>query len=138
MDYKVIGGAALALHGLARATEDLDLLVDPTDTNIARLREALRTLFDDPNVDEIVASEMRGEYPAIQYIPPGRPFHLDLLAKLGDAFDYPAIEAEFKTFEGVRVCVATPRMLHQMKRSTVRPKDRVDATRLAEAFGLEG
>lgn len=33
--------------------------------------------------------------------------------------------------------VVTPRMLHRMKRSTVRPQDRADAFRLADYFGFE-
>ena len=39
--YSVFGGVALNLHGLARATEDLDVFVAPERENIERLRKAL-------------------------------------------------------------------------------------------------
>jgi hypothetical protein len=62
---------------------------------------------------------------------------LDLLARLGDAFDFDGVEAEQKLAGGVMVNVATPRMLHEMKRDTVPVQDRADAARIALAFGLE-
>ncbi|HSM43400.1 MAG TPA: hypothetical protein VK969_00125 [Acidimicrobiia bacterium] len=47
------------------------------------------------------------------------------------------LETERVDFDGIEVTVVTPRMLHRMKRSTVRPQDRADASRLAEHFGFE-
>ena len=44
--YVVIGGMAMVLHGFNRGTEDIDLLVDRTIENIARLREELSILPD--------------------------------------------------------------------------------------------
>jgi hypothetical protein len=38
--------------------------------------------------------------------------------------------------EGIRVRVATPRALYQMKKDTVRPQDRLDAEVLRERFNL--
>ncbi|MCX7011950.1 MAG: hypothetical protein NTW86_05180 [Candidatus Sumerlaeota bacterium] len=40
--YLVIGGVAAVLHGVPRLTLDLDILIDPTEDNAARLLEALR------------------------------------------------------------------------------------------------
>jgi hypothetical protein len=39
--YLVIGGVASVLHGVPRATFDLDILIDPTDDNALRLLSAL-------------------------------------------------------------------------------------------------
>jgi len=83
--YKVVGGIALNLHGLVRATEDLDLFVDPDPTNVERLRTALKSVFADPEVDQISASDLGGDYPAIQYVPPDGAFSIDILARLGTA-----------------------------------------------------
>jgi len=79
--YKVVGGIALNLHGLVRATEDLDLFVDPDPTNVERLRTALKSVFADPEVDQITASDLGGDYPAIQYVPPDGAFSIDILAR---------------------------------------------------------
>jgi hypothetical protein len=39
--YVVIGGIAAVLHGVPRATFDLDILIEPTSTNASRLLAAL-------------------------------------------------------------------------------------------------
>ena len=38
--YVVIGGIAAILHGVPRATFDLDLLIEPTESNAQRLLDA--------------------------------------------------------------------------------------------------
>ena len=40
VDYVVIGGVAINFHGIARATEDLDVFIAPDPANVARLRAA--------------------------------------------------------------------------------------------------
>jgi hypothetical protein len=42
LEYVPIGAAAMGIHGLVRATEDLDLLIRATPENIELLRRALR------------------------------------------------------------------------------------------------
>ena len=135
--YAIFGAVALNLHGLARATQDLDVFISPTAVNISRLRNALKSVFDDPHIDEITADDLLGDYPAVQYVPPEGSFFLDILTRLGEAFAFDDLETERVDFDGVEVTVVTPRMLHRMKRSTVRPQDRADASRLAERFGIE-
>jgi len=135
--FKVVGGVALNLLGLPRATQDLDLFVDPSPDNVASLRGALHAVFDDPSIDEISAADLAGDYPAIQYVPPTGLFHIDLLARLGEAFDFASIEVEDRQVEEMRIPVATPRMLLRMKRDTVRPQDRADADRLRRHFAIE-
>jgi len=41
--YVVIGGIAAVLHGVPRATFDLDMLIEATEANAERLLQALRT-----------------------------------------------------------------------------------------------
>ena len=125
--YKVVGGVAMNVQGLARATRDLDVFVEPTAENLTRLRAALHSGFDDPSIAEITAEDLCGDYPAIQYVPPVEGFHIDILARLGEAFDFASIETEARTFEGVSVPVATRAMLYEMKRATVRLRDRLDS-----------
>lgn len=135
--YVIVGAAALNLHGLARFTEDLDLFVAPDHGNIERLRRALRSVFDDPQIDEISADELSGDYPAVQYIPPDGTFHIDILARLGDAFRFDDLEAVRLPFEDLTVSVASPATLYRMKRDTVRLKDKADAELLRQRFKLD-
>jgi len=135
--YVVFGAVALAMHGLPRATEDLDLFIAPDRDNIERVKAALRTVFDDPHIDEISADDLLGEYPAVQYGPPEGPFHIDLLTRLGELYDFANLESQRMDFGGVTVTVVTPAMLYRMKKQTVRPKDHVDAERLARRYDLK-
>ena len=138
VDYVVVGGVALNLHGLVRATEDLDVFIRPEADNIERLRRALRAVWDDPEIELITAEDLCGEYPAVRYGPPEGALYLDILTRLGEATTFADIEAETKELGGVQVRVATPRTLYRMKRNTVRPLDRADAAALRAAFPFDG
>lgn len=135
--YVVFGAAALNFHGLARFTEDLDLFVAPEPENVEALKRALQSVFDDPQVDEISADDLLGEYPAVQYVPPAGTFHIDILVRLGEAFQYEDLEAQRLPFEELTISVASPTSLYRMKRDTARLKDRADAELLKERFGIE-
>ena len=135
--YAVFGAAALNLHGLARFTEDLDLFIAPTADNIERLRRALQSVFNDPDIEQITAADLLGDYPAVQYVPPEGTFHLDLLTRLGEAFAYDDLEVVRLPFEDVTVSVVSPRTLYAMKKDTVRLKDRADAALLKERFRID-
>ena len=137
VQYVVFGGVALNLHGLPRATEDLDIFVAPERDNIERLKAGLRSVFDDPCIDEITADDLLGEYPAVRYVPPSGDFHIDILTRLGERFDFASLLSERVDLEGVLVSIVTPETLYRMKRRTVRPKDWGDAERLARRFGLK-
>jgi hypothetical protein len=137
--YVLIGAMAMAAQGLVRATHDLDFFVSPEAENVERLKRAFKILFDnDPNIDEISAEDLGGDYPAVEYTPPHGRYSLDILSRLGETFNYPDIESEtLTTAEGTRISVATPRMLYRMKRDTVRPQDKLDAAVIKEEFNLE-
>jgi hypothetical protein len=136
VDYVVVGAVAVNLQGLARATEDLDVFIAPKQENVERLKSALRAVFDDPNIDQISAEDLLGEFPAIQYIPPQGGFHIDILTKLGEAFRFEDLESEKVDLGGVSVTVATPATLYRMKKGTIRPKDWGDAEALRRRFRL--
>jgi hypothetical protein len=58
--YAIFGAVALNLHGLARSTEDLDLFLAPVEANIERLKQALHDAIDDPEIENITASDLLG------------------------------------------------------------------------------
>jgi hypothetical protein len=137
VQYAVFGAVALGIHGLARSTEDLDVFVAPERDNIDRLKQALRSVFADPSIEEISADDLLGDYPAVQYVPPEGAFHVDILTRLGEAFRWQDLEVLRMPFEGLTVNVVSPQTLYRMKRDTVRAKDRADAEVLRRRFGLE-
>lgn len=131
--YVIFGAAALNVHGLARFTEDLDIFIAPDRENVEHLKDALRSVFDDPHIDEISSDDLQGAYPALQYVR----FHVDILTRLGEAFRFEDLETARLPFESITVSVATPRTLYRMKRDTVRAKDKADAAWLRERFALD-
>jgi hypothetical protein len=134
--YIVFGAVALNLLGLARATEDLDLFVEPDRANIDRLKIALCSVFEDPEIEGISADDLLGDYPAVQYVPPEGAFHLDILTRLGQAFHFRDLEPIRVDLDGQPVTVASPRTLYRMKKATIRPKDWSDAAALKRRFNL--
>lgn len=137
VEYIVVGGVAVNFHGLIRATEDLDIFVRPTAENVARLRTALRAVYDDPSIDEISEVDLAGDYPAVRYYPPSGDLFLDIMSRLGEAARYEDLEAQEVESGGVKVRIATPRTLYWLKKGTVRDIDRFDAEALRMKFGLE-
>lgn len=138
LEYVLIGATAMALHGLVRATEDLDMFIRATPENIERLRVALRQAYDgDQHVNEISSSDLMGDYPAVRYYPPTGDIYFDVLTRLGESATFETIEAEVKDIQGTRVKVATPMALYRMKKGTVREQDHADAAALRERFNLK-
>jgi hypothetical protein len=88
------------------STEDLDLFVE--ESNIERLKLALKDAIADPEIEQIAAADLLGPYPAVQYFPPGGAFHIDILTRLGDAFHFCDLETERVPYEDVMVTVVTP------------------------------
>ena len=90
-----------------------------------------------PDIEQITADDLCGEYPAVRYGPPTETLYLDIMTCLGAATQYADLEVEEKEVGGVRVRLATPRTLYRMKKDTVRPIDHADANALRIAFDLE-
>ncbi|MGB3563059.1 MAG: nucleotidyl transferase AbiEii/AbiGii toxin family protein [Thermoanaerobaculia bacterium] len=128
LEYVLIGAAAMGFHGIVRATEDLDFFIGATAENVERLKRAFRQVYsDDPNIDEISADDLLGDFPAVRYYPPSGDLYFDVMTRLGDVAAFDTIESVVMEVEGIRVWVATPHALYRLKKDTVRPLDRQDA-----------
>jgi hypothetical protein len=112
VDYVVIGAAALNALGIVRATEDIDIMVRPSADNVARLRRALGSLWDDPDIAQITAEDLAGAYPAVRYGPPQGSLYIDIVARFGEAFAFDDVPAESVDIGGVHARIATPRALY--------------------------
>jgi hypothetical protein len=131
VDYVLIGGFAVILHGLSRLTADIDIFVKPETDNLERLKKALRKVF--PADDEIDSLSLRDlqDYAVVRY-GTADDFYIDLIAGIGEMFRYEDLEYEIRDVAGAQVRIATPETLLRMKKDTVRPEDRRDARFLAE------
>lgn len=89
----LVGGMAINMHGLVRATEDIDLFVKPDPANIERMKTALKAVWNDPHIEEILAEDLMGEYPVVRYGPPEGTLIVDILGRLGEAFQFEDLES---------------------------------------------
>ncbi len=137
VEYVLVGGVALNLLGLTRATEDVDIVLRLEETNVERLKNALRRVWNDSAIAEIRYDDLAGEYPAITYGPPGEAFGIDIVARFGEMFRYENLQTQTREWQGVQVRMATPQTLYRMKKDTIRPIDRSDAAELKDRFGLK-
>ena len=137
VEYVLVGGVAVNIHGIVRTTEDIDFFVRPTEDNVARIRAALRSIWADPHIDEITAADLAGDYPTVRYGPPTGDIIIDLLAGPGTAFHFDDLDSELRAFGGLQVRVATPASLVRMKQDTVRPRDQADAALLRQRFNIK-
>jgi hypothetical protein len=130
-EYVVVGAHALAVHGVPRATGDLDILVRPTPENAARLIRALRR-FGAPLAAHGVTE---GDFAAAGLVyqlglPPRR---IDILTEIsGVPFDEAAARPVEAWLGPVKVrCIGFDALLKN-KRASGRTKDLADAEALEE------
>jgi len=130
VDYILIGGVAIILHGMERLTRDIDLFVKMVPENIDKLRKALHTVFDDTSIEEITFEELN-KYPVIRYGTPNG-FYIDIMSRLGEAATFEDLEYEILDYQGIRIKIGTPETLYRLKKDTVRDRDKIDAIFLKE------
>lgn len=130
VDYILIGGLAVAYHGIPRFTEDIDLFVRRDPENISRLKNALRTVFDDESINEITYDDLV-EYAVVRYGTPDD-FYIDVMDRIGEAFTYEDLEYEVIESDGIPVRIATIETLIKLKKGTIREIDRLDVAMLQE------
>ena len=79
----MIGAMAMGMHGVVRATQDVDMLVRAEKGNIERIRIALRAAYpEDPFVEEIRDDDLLGDY-AVAILPAKRRVLLRLYRQTG-------------------------------------------------------
>ena len=124
VDYVLIGGMAINLHGFARYTEDIDLFVNPEEENINNLRTAMMNVFRDDEIKEITTDELN-KYAVIRY-GAHDDFYIDIIAKIGERFHFYDLSYEEKIIEGIKVKVADVKTLFLLKENTYREIDQLD------------
>ena len=134
VEYIAFGAVAVNLHGVVRATTDADFFIRPDRDNVERLKRALRSIWDDPHIDQISADDLLGEYPSVMYGPPDETFSMDFLTRLGEAYSYDDLPVTVIDYEGIPIRLVTVEKLYEMKMNTVRPQDKGDAIRLLAKY----
>ena len=129
VEYVVVGGIALAFHGIVRYTGDLDVLVHASAANAERVMQALRR-FGFESLKLTVADFSKPDQVVQLGYPPGR---IDILTSI-DGVDWSQVNtgAVSGDYSGVPVRFISRDDLIRNKRATGRPQDAVDADKLQQ------
>lgn len=119
--YLVVGGFAVIQHGFLRATEDIDLLVEGSLENQAKIKKAL-AILPDQAIRELGDDDLR-KYIVVRV---ADEVMVDLmLAACGIDYSEARHEIETVMVHGVAIPFASPKLLLRMKQ-TYRDKDALD------------
>ena len=121
--YLILGGFAMRAAGYDRRTMDIDILVDVSGDNEARVLEALSQLADGA-ARELQPGDI-AKYVVIRIVDE---IVVDLMQS-ASGFDYEAVKSNVVHHRvgSVDVPFASPSLLLRMKEGSVRDKDRADA-----------
>lgn len=117
--YILIGGFAVNYYGFPRATEDIDLLVDPSEDNISKIKNALSFLPDNA-VKEVALDDVE-KYTVVRV---ADEVVIDLLKSACD-ITYEKAGVEYFEFKGIRIPIADISTMIQTKQG-IRPRDKED------------
>jgi hypothetical protein len=130
-EFVVVGAYALAVHGIPRATGDIDILVRPTRENAALVWQGL-VAFGAP-LGAAGVAQADFARPGMVYqigLPPRR---IDVLTEIsGVAFEEAWNTRVTRTLEGRTIAFLGREALVRNKRASGRPKDLTDADRLEQ------
>lgn len=125
--YIVIGGMAIINAGLPRATVDIDLLIDASENNMAKVIEALMYL-PDKAVEELELTDVEN-YTVVKV---ADEIVIDLMKSACGITYEEANKSVYKVkIEDVEIPFASVELLYKMKQ-TLREKDKLDLLFLEE------
>lgn len=117
--YILIGGFAVSYYGFPRATVDIDLLVEPSEDNISKIKTALSFLPD--NAVKEVAPDDVEKYEVVRVVDE---ITIDLLKKACNV-TYKDADIEYFDFKDIRIPIADLATMIRTKQG-IRPKDKED------------
>lgn len=133
--FLLVGAHAVGVHGVPRATRDLDVWVDPTRENAARVVGALARFGAPLAAIGVRQSDFENPNSVVQIgVPPNR---IDLMTSLSGLSDFSTAWARRKSAAvgGVEVEVLGLEDLLVNKRAAGRDKDKVDIRELRSLGG---
>ncbi len=127
VNFLVVGAYAMGAHGYPRATGDIDIWVEPSAENSARVYRSMAK-FGAPlqEIDETTFAT-----PGIVFQIGVAPRRIDVITTItGVGFDGAHQQRQIVEIEGMSIPILSLGDLIQNKRATGRDKDRLDADQL--------
>jgi hypothetical protein len=128
--YIIVGGLAMLAHGLIRTTEDIDLLIEESLENQAKVKQALRIL-PDRSVDELGDDDIR-DFVVVRI---NDEITVDLMVRTcGIIYNEAEPDIDFRKVNEVPIPYANRRLMIKTKQG-LREKDRIDLQYLLRIEG---
>ena len=147
VEFIVIGGMAVGIHGFVRATKDLDIVPDPSPENLRRLARVLVKIeAQHVGIGDFSPDEFPYDPTDPVQLAEGANFRLETnhgpldvmqwVAGIKTDLAYTELEPQAPTvrFRDTQIRVCGLDHLRAMKRAAGRPQDLADLERLGESF----
>ena len=130
VQFVLVGGLAVALNGYVRLTEDVDILIEPSEPNVRRLLECLSD-FGEGFARELNVADFPDEEGAVRIVEEVEQCQLDVFTRMtGLRFADLAVDAVRFSMGGREILHASKAALVRLKSGSVRDKDRLDVAAL--------
>lgn len=129
--YLVIGGWAVAVHGHARATDDIDILVEASTENAKKVFAALQRFGAPLSIHSVTEGLFAKEH--YGYRMGCKPLLIEILTKVdGVTFEEASVNAIWVEVAEFSIPVIGLSALLKNKRASGRPKDLLDVAALED------
>lgn len=135
VDFAVVGGVAISLNGFIRATEDVDIIINPAPENLTKLIECLKS-WGEGWARELKNEDFVLEAGAVRLI---EDFILDMFVLMREKSlnDFRPRLRYLQTHD-VRIPYIAPEDLIFLKQDSWRDKDKLDVQAMQEIIAREG
>ena len=128
--FALVGGLAVCLNGFVRTTDDVDILIDNSPDNVARLSRVLAD-FGEGFGKDLTTSDLTNEPGAVRI---QEDFILDIFVQMNgkNLADYSSWVGYHTLKSGIQVPFLKTAGLIETKRGSLREKDRADIGALTD------
>jgi len=134
VDFAVVGGVAISLNGLVRATDDVDIVVSHAPENLHKLIECLKQ-WGEGWARELKPEDFSNEPGAVRLV---EDFALDMFVAMKEKTlaDFRPRLRHLET-SGIRIPYLAPEDLIFLKDGSWRDKDKLDVQAMREIIARE-
>ena len=139
VQYVLIGGLALILHGIPRSTFDSDIVILGNKKNISNVLKAIKDLNYIPMQADMVTHEAFGKLEEEQcatFSSVKGDIHLDIFLKKNNKFKEMQKRSETRIIYETPVHIAKLDLLLELKKSTGRDIDKTDIILIQKRLSL--
>jgi predicted nucleotidyltransferase len=132
VEFVVVGGVAVTLHGYVRLTEDVDILIESSPANIQRFLDSLAD-YGEGFARELSQEDFTDEEGAIRIVEETELSQIDVFTRMS-GLRYPDLRSDASIFslQGHQIPYASKGALIRLKSGSVREKDQLDVAALRQ------